>query len=97
MASFWAELTRRNVVRVAILYVVASWLILQVADVMFANLGVPEWAFGLVLGLLVLFFFPALIFAWDYELTPEGLKRESEVDRAQSVSPRIIACTGWAT
>ena len=86
MGSFWAELTRRNVVRMAILYVVASWLILQVADVLFSNLGVPEWAFGLVLGLLVLFFVPVLIFAWVYELTPEGLKRESEVDRAQSVT-----------
>ena len=86
MASFWAELTRRNVVRMAILYVVVSWLILQVADVLFANLGAPEWAFGLVLGLLILFFVPVLIFAWVYELTPEGLKRESEVDRAQSVT-----------
>ena len=79
--SFFEELKRRNVVKVAVLYVVAAWLILQVGDVLFDNLGAPEWAFGLVLGLLVLFFFPALIFSWVYELTPEGLKRDQNVDR----------------
>jgi TolB-like protein/Flp pilus assembly protein TadD len=86
MASVWTELQRRNVVKVAVLYLVASWLILQVADVLFLNLGAPEWTFGFVLGLLILFFFPALIFAWVYEMTPEGLKRESEVDRSRSIT-----------
>ncbi|HSG97158.1 MAG TPA: hypothetical protein VLA11_04140 [Woeseiaceae bacterium] len=86
MVSVWAELQRRNVVKVAVLYVVASWLILQVADVLFLNLGAPGWTFGFVLGLLILFFFPALIFAWVYEMTPEGLKRESEVDRSRSIT-----------
>ena len=86
MASAWAELKRRNVVRVAVLYAVASWLILQVADVLLINLGAPEWTFGFVLGLLILFFFPVVIFAWAYELTPEGLKRESEVDRSRSIT-----------
>lgn len=86
MTSVWAELKRRNVVKMAVLYVVASWLILQVADVLFQNLGAPEWAFSLVLGLLILFFVPALIFAWVYEMTPEGLKRESDVDRSQSIT-----------
>lgn len=84
MASVWAELRRRNVVKVAMLYVVASWLTLQVADVLFENLGAPDWAFELVLGMLLLFFLPALIFAWAFEITPEGLKRESEIDRARS-------------
>jgi len=84
--SFVEELKRRNVFKVAVLYVVAAWLILQVADVLFPNLGAPEWAFGLVLGLLILFFFPVLIFSWVYELTPEGLRREKEVDRSQSVT-----------
>jgi TolB-like protein len=87
MPSVWAELKRRNVVKVAVLYVVASWLILQVADVLFLNLGAPDWTFGFVLGLLILFFFPVVIFAWVYEMTPEGLKRESEVDRSQSITP----------
>jgi TolB-like protein len=84
VASVWAELRRRNVVKVAMLYVVASWLTLQVADVLFENLGAPDWAFELVLGMLLLFFLPALIFAWAFEITPEGLKRESEIDRARS-------------
>ena len=78
--SFFEELKRRSVVRVAMLYGVASWLVLQLADVLFPNLGAPEWAFGLVLGLLLLFFFPVLIFAWVYEMTPEGLKKEKERD-----------------
>ncbi len=77
--SFYSELKRRNVFRVALLYVVAAWLILQVADVLFPNLGVPDWAFGLVFGLLLLFFIPVLIFAWAFEITPEGLKRERDI------------------
>jgi len=84
--SFVQELRRRNVFKVAVLYVVAAWLILQVADVLFPNLGAPDWAFGLVLGLLILFFFPVLIFSWVFELTPEGLKREAEVSRSQSIT-----------
>jgi TolB-like protein len=81
--AFFEELKRRNVVKVAVLYVVAAWLILQVGDVLFDNLGAPEWAFRMVLGLLVLFFFPALLFSWIYELTPEGLQRDENVDRAR--------------
>jgi len=84
--SLFEELKRRNVVKVAVLYVVASWLLLQVADVLFPNLGAPDWAFGFVLGLLILFFFPAVIFSWVYEMTPEGLKREKEIDRSQSIT-----------
>ncbi|MGI9264873.1 MAG: hypothetical protein ACR2QU_08080 [Gammaproteobacteria bacterium] len=78
--SFLEELKRRSVVRIAILYGVASWLILQIADVLFPNLGAPDWAFGLVLGLLLLFFIPALIFAWIYEITPDGIRREKPRD-----------------
>ena len=48
--SFFEDLKRRNVIRVALLYVIASWLLLQIADVLFPNLGAPEWAFGLVFG-----------------------------------------------
>ena len=84
--SLFEELKRRNVVRVAVLYVVASWLILQVADVLFPNLGAPDWAFGFVLGLLILFFVPALVFSWVYEVTPEGIRKEKEIDRSQSIT-----------
>jgi len=84
--SLFEELKRRNVVRMAVLYAVASWLILQIADVLFDQLEVPAWAFRLVLGLLALGFPFALIFSWVFELTPEGLKRERDVDRNQSIT-----------
>jgi len=83
--SFFGELKRRNVVRMALLYVVAGWVMLQIADVLFVPLGLPEWTFRLVFGLLLLGFPFALIFAWVFELTPEGLKRERDIDRSQSV------------
>jgi serine/threonine-protein kinase len=86
--SFIEELKRRNVIRVALLYIVASWLILQVADVLFPNLGAPDWAFKLVLGLLLLFFIPALVFSWVFDVTPEGLKREQPAAEAGRRRPR---------
>jgi TolB-like protein/Flp pilus assembly protein TadD len=84
--TFLEELRRRNVVRVAVLYIVASWLVLQVTDVLSSLLPVPEWTGSLIFILLVAGFLPALIFSWIYELTPEGLKREKEVDRGESVT-----------
>ncbi len=68
-----------------VLYVVASWLVLQIADVFFEPLGVPGWAFRLVLALLLLGFPFVLVFAWIFELTPEGLKREKDIDPSQSI------------
>ena len=84
--SLFAELKRRNVIRVGILYLVSSWVLLQFTDVLSSLLTVPEWAGSLVILMLLLGFFPALIFAWVYEMTPEGLKRESQVDRSQSIT-----------
>jgi small-conductance mechanosensitive channel len=85
--SLFQELKRRNVIRIAILYLVSSWVLLQLADVLSSLLNAPEFAGSIVVMLLVLGFFPALIFAWVYEMTPEGLKREVEVDRSQSMTP----------
>ena len=85
--SFYEELKRRNVARVAILYVIASWLLLQVTDVLSSLLPVPEWAGSFIVMLLLLGFFPVMIFSWVYELTPEGLKKEKDIERSQSVSP----------
>ncbi len=87
MASLFQELKRRNVIRVAALYVVAGWLLLQVADVGMSVLELPQWTGKLVFLLLALGFPIALIFSWIYELTPEGIKRESLVDRSDSISP----------
>jgi len=88
--SFFSELKRRNVIRMAVLYAVAGWVLLQVADVLFEPLGLPPWTFRLVLGLLALGFPFVLIFAWVFEMTPEGLKRERDIDRNSS----IVARTG---
>jgi TolB-like protein len=84
--SVLAELKRRNVVRVAALYGLAAWLILQVADVLVPALGLPGWVMRLVALLLILGFPLALIFSWVYELTPEGLKKQLEVDRNPSIT-----------
>jgi len=85
--SLFTELKRRNVIRVAILYLVSSWVLLQLTDVLASLLNVPDFAGSIVVLLLLLGFFPALIFAWVYEMTPEGLKREVDVDRTQSQTP----------
>ena len=88
MSSFFQELKRRNVVRVALAYLVAAWLAMQVMDVMFPALQVPEWVASAVAILLIIGFPFALIFAWAFEITPEGLKREKDVDRNRSITAR---------
>jgi len=86
--SFFTELKRRNVLRVVAAYVVASWLLIQVAETIFPLFGFDDTPARIVVIVLVIGLVPAMIFAWAFELTPEGLKRESEVDRAQSITPR---------
>ncbi len=86
MTSFWGELKRRNVVRVAIAYAIVSWLLLQMADVVLDNIEAPTWVFQAILLLLIIGFPVALIFAWAFELTPEGLKKEKDVDRSESIT-----------
>jgi TolB-like protein len=86
--SFFDELKRRNVFRVGIAYVVIAWLLAQVADLAFENFGTPDWAIKTLLLILVLGFPLALFFAWAFELTPEGIKKEKEVDRSQSITPK---------
>lgn len=86
MASIWTELKRRNVVRVAIAYGIVSWLVLQLTDVLLPLLTLPEWVGRFVLLILIVGFFLALIFSWAYELTPDGVKLERDVDRSQSVT-----------
>ncbi|HEV2804706.1 MAG TPA: hypothetical protein VGW57_07240 [Chthoniobacterales bacterium] len=76
--TFFAELRRRNVYRVAVAYAIVSWLIIQVASSTFPVLEIPSWCVRLVIVLLVLGFPVALIMAWAYELTPEGLKRTED-------------------
>lgn len=84
--SLFAELKRRNVFRVALLYLVASWLIIQVADVGISLLGLPIWTGRLIFLLLAIAFPLVMVFSWAYEITPEGLRREKEVDRDTSIT-----------
>ena len=86
MGNIFSELKRRNVIRVALAYIVAAWLLLQVADVVLNNIEAPEWVFQTILLVVALGFPLGLIFAWAYELTPEGLKKEKDVDRSQSIT-----------
>ena len=85
--SFFEELKRRNVVRVGIAYAVFAWVLLQIFDVIGEILELPAWGGKMILVALMIGFLLALILAWAYEMTPEGLKKEKEVDRSQSVSP----------
>jgi TolB-like protein len=80
------ELKRRNVFRVVLAYLVLGWLVLQVMDVLVDALELPAVWSRAVIALLLLGLIPAVVFSWVYELTPEGLKKESEVDRSQSVA-----------
>jgi len=86
MGQLFEELKRRNVLRVAIAYVVTAWLLLQVADVVLNNIAAPDWVFRAILLLVAIGFPFAVLFAWAYELTPEGLKKEKDVDRSVSIT-----------
>ncbi len=86
MTSFWGELKRRNVVRVAIAYAVVAWLSIEVSATTFPMLNLPDWAAILVTVLLLIGFPIAIIFAWAFELTPEGLKKEKDVERSESIT-----------
>src|SRR5438105_1039128 len=85
--SFLAELKRRNVIRFAGLYLVGAWLVTQVASTVLPMFGAPDWLPRSVVILLAIAFIPALIFSWVFELTPQGLKRDEDVPRDESIAP----------
>jgi serine/threonine-protein kinase len=84
--SFFDELKRRNVIRVGVMYAIIAWLILQVADVVLGNIVAPDWVFQTILLLLIIGFPVAVLFAWAFELTPQGMKREKDVEHSASVT-----------
>jgi TolB-like protein len=84
--GFFAELRRRNVIRVALAYVVASWLLVQVVELAADAFGAPDWVLKLLITLLAIGIVPTLVFAWVYELTPEGIRRESDISPAESIT-----------
>jgi TolB-like protein len=85
--SFFAELKRRNVIKVAAAYVIVGWLLLQVSDTLVPALHLPGWFHSGVAFILIIGFPIALIFAWAFEMTPEGIRKEKDVDREQSITP----------
>jgi TolB-like protein len=95
--SFFAELKRRNVYKVTVAYAVVAWLVVQIATQVFPFFEIPNWAVRLVVLLLILGFPVALILSWVFEITPEGIKRESDVEPGQSVARptgrRIVGLT----
>lgn len=105
--SLFGELKRRNVFKVGVAYVVLAWVLAQVADLMLENFGAPDWVIKTFLGFLIIGFPLAVFFAWAFELTPDGIKREKEVDRTQSITsqtgqklnhliiPVLVIAVGW--
>ncbi len=79
MGGFWSELKRRNVVKVGIAYCAAGWVVVQIASVLFPLFGAPTWILKVVTALVMLGLPLALVFAWAFELTPQGLKRSEDV------------------
>jgi len=95
--SFFSELKRRNVYKVAVAYAVVSWLLIQAASILLPTFDAPPWAMKILVVLIVLGFPAALIFSWAFEITPEGIVRESEVESDQSITHhtgrKIVAVT----
>jgi TolB-like protein/Flp pilus assembly protein TadD len=84
--NFFAELKRRNVYKAAIAYAVVAWLLLQAASILFPTFEAPPWVMKVFVAVIVLGFPVALVFAWAFELTPEGLKRTEDVDLSKSIT-----------
>jgi tetratricopeptide (TPR) repeat protein len=95
--NFFAELKRRNVYKVAVAYAVVSWLLIQVASIVFPTFDAPPAAMKILMVLLAIGFPIALAFSWAFEITSEGIKRESEVEASKSISThngrKIVALT----
>jgi TolB-like protein/Tfp pilus assembly protein PilF len=95
--NFFSELKRRNVYKVAIAYAVVAWLLIQAASIFFPAFDAPPWVMKIFI-IVIIFGFPvALIFSWAFEITPEGIKRESEIEPNKSITRRtgrkIVAVT----
>src|SRR5438876_11875946 len=95
--NFFLELKRRNVYKVAVAYAVVAWLTIQAASIFLPAFHAPQWAMQIVILILVVGFPIALVFSWAFEITPEGIKRESEVQADESITHhtgrKIVALT----
>jgi TolB-like protein/Tfp pilus assembly protein PilF len=88
LQNFFAELKRRNVIRMAGLYLVGAWLLVQVAGTVLPMFGAPDWLPRSIVILLTIGLLPALIFSWVFEMTPQGLKRDEDVKPEESIAPQ---------
>src|SRR5213593_3964149 len=86
--NFFAELKRRNVYKVAIAYAIVAWLLIQAASILFPTFEAPAWVMKVFVTAIILGFPVALILAWAFDLTPEGLKRSDEVPQTQAIAPK---------
>ena len=86
MSQLFQELKRRNVFRVGLAYLAIAWLVLQVSDIVLDTIAAPDWLMKALMFFLAIGFPIAVLFAWAYEMTPEGIKREADVDRSASIT-----------
>src|SRR6516225_3134489 len=84
--SLFAELKRRNVFKAGVAYLALGWVVTQITSTVAPALHLPDWVVSLVLWIGVIGFPFVIMFSWVYEITPGGLKRESEVDRSASIT-----------
>ena len=95
--NFFGELKRRNVYKVAVAYAVIAWLVIQAASILLPTFDAPSWAMKVIVLLLVLGFPIALVFSWAFEITPEGIVRETEIEASNSIAHhtgrKIVALT----
>jgi TolB-like protein len=86
LSQLFQELKRRNVFRVGLAYLAIAWLVLQVSDIVLDTIAAPDWLMKALMFFLAIGFPIAVLFAWAYEMTPEGIKREADVDRSASIT-----------
>src|SRR5438105_15274456 len=91
LRNFFAELKRRNVYKVAVAYAVVGWLLIQVATQVFPFFDIPNWAVRLIVLVIVIGFPIALILAWAFELTPQGIRRAEDADRVPEARRKSYA------
>src|SRR5436305_9236132 len=85
-ATFLTELKRRKVYRVAVAYAIVAWLLIQAASILFPTFEAPAWVMKVFVSAIILGFPVALIFAWAFEITPEGINRAAEVSPTESIT-----------
>src|SRR6202171_3207676 len=95
--NFFSELKRRNVYKVAVAYAVVAWLLIQAASILFPTFEAPPWVMKIFVAVILLGFPAALVLSWAFEMTPEGIKLESEIEPNKSIARRtgrkIVAVT----